>query len=288
MTAFEQRDRLMLGAVYMVLAMLMGASIDVSVKTLTAGYGTAQIVFLRSLFALPVILIVCVRECGLARLATPHWGWQLYRGALAAGSTFGFFYGLAYLELVTAVLLAYVSPVLIVLLARPVLGERVGLHQWLGISIALGGVLTVLQPTRLDVHPAAFAIIGSGLCWALLSLSNRRLAQQEPAAVLAFYTLPVSVVVSAVLMIDDWSTPVVLVDWLLLGVAGVTGGFVHIFAALAYRHAPPAVIAPLEYTTLIWAGIAGYLFWGEIPTVWIVVGGAAVMAGGYIAMQGRG
>ncbi len=279
-------QRPLLGVGLMTLAMLVAAGIDVSVKALTSGYDTAQIVLLRSLLALPIMLLVCHYQTGLRRLATPRWGWQLYRGLLTAGANFGFFYALAHVPIVTALLLSYVGPVLIVLLSRPLLGERVDLHQWLGIAVAFAGVLIVLRPDRLVLPPAAWAILGSALCWALLSISNRRLAGVEPAPVLAFYTIPVSALLAALLTIGEWRSPVGS-DWLLFAAAGVCGATAHLFVAMAYRHARAAVIAPFEYTALIWVSLAGYLFWNERPDLVTWLGGAAIILGGYIAMRSR-
>ncbi len=264
--------------------MFMGASIDISVKALADSYSTAQIVFLRSMFALPLILLICHFDSGLRSLATPRWGWQITRGLLTAGANFGFFYGIAHVPLVTAVLLAYVSPVLIVLLARPVLGERVGMHRWFGILIAFGGVLLVVRPANLDLHTAVWAIFGSAACWALLSLSNRKLAGIEPTSVLTFYTIPVSAVLGFVLSLDSWQVPQ-HVDWMLFAVAGFSGCMAHLLVAMAYRNGPAAAIAPFEYTTLVWTAIAGYWFWRETPDPMIWVGGAAVILGGYLSLQ---
>ena len=122
----EQRP--LLGVSLMSLAMLAASGIDISVKALTGGFDTPQIVLLRSLFALPVVLLICHYQSGIRSLATPRWGWQIYRGLLTAGANFGFFYALAHVPIVTALLLSYIGPVLIVLLSRPLLGERVGLH----------------------------------------------------------------------------------------------------------------------------------------------------------------
>ena len=279
-------QRPLLGVGLMSLAMLVAAGIDISVKALTSGYGTAQIVLLRSLLALPIMLLVCHYQSGLRRLATPRWGWQLYRGLLTAGANFGFFYALAHVPIVTALLLSYVGPVLIVLLSRPLLGERVDLHQWLGIAIAFLGVVTVLQPSQLSLPPAAWAILGSALCWALLSISNRRLAGVEPAPVLAFYTIPVSALLAALLTVGEWRQPVGA-DWLLFAAAGFCGATAHLLVAMAYRHARAAVIAPFEYTALIWISLAGYFFWNERPDLMTWLGGAAIIAGGYVAMRSR-
>ena len=165
-----------LGALCMCAAMFGGTSIDVAVKALAHDYSTAQIVLLRSAFALPIILWLVHQQVGLPALGRVHAGWQFWRGLLTAGANFGFFYGLGYVPLVTALMLAYIGPVLIVLLAKPLLGEPIGAARLVGVLIGFAGVVFVIQPAGLEVHPAVWAILGSAVCWALLSLSNRRLA----------------------------------------------------------------------------------------------------------------
>ncbi|MEM7018384.1 MAG: DMT family transporter [Pseudomonadota bacterium] len=274
------------GATYMLFAMFLAAGIDVSVKALTSDYSTAQIVLLRSLFALPLILIFCHYQGGLHSILTPRWGWQLYRGFLTAGANFGFFYGLIYVPLITAVLLAYISPVLIVLMSRFVLHEKVGTQRLLGCAIGVVGVLCVLRPDNIEWHPGMFAILGSAVCWALLSISNRQLAGLESPAALAFHTLPVSSLLAAVLTVGHWTQPVD-VHWLLFITAGLCAGSAHFFVALAYKHARAATIAPLEYSNLIWAATAAYIFWREIPSVYSVIGGVAILAGGFLAVRAK-
>lgn len=279
-------QRTLLGVSLMSLAMLTAAGIDISVKALTGGFDTPQIVLLRSLFALPIVLCICHYQSGIRSLATPRWGWQIYRGLLTAGANFGFFYALAHVPIVTALLLSYIGPVLIVLLSRPLLNERVGLHQWLGIGVAFAGVVLVLRPTSLSLPPPALAILGSALCWALLSISNRRLAGVEPPGVLAFYTIPVSALLAGLLTVGHWVPPQGG-DWVLFATAGICGGTAHLLVAMAYRHANAAVIAPFEYTALIWISLAGYLFWSERPEPLTWLGGAAVIFGGWLAMRSR-
>lgn len=274
------------GANYMLLAMMLGAGIDVAVKALASDYGTAQIVLLRTLFAVPLVLVFCHYQGGLAALRTPRWGWQFYRGLLTAGANFGFFYALAYVPLVTALLLAYISPVLIVLLARIVLGEHIGLRRSLGCALALLGVLIVFRPDRIVWHPGMLAVLGSSVCWALLSISNRQLAGLETPAALAFYTMPVSGALAALLTLGAWAEPRPM-DWLLFAMAGICGGAAHFFVALAYRYARASTVAPLEYTNLIWAAAAAYLIWGEFPGPGGLLGGAAIIIGGYIGVRAK-
>lgn len=282
-----EQDRVLLGLLYMCAAMVGGTSIDVAVKALAADYSTAQIVLLRSLFALPVVTILVIQQVGLPALARVDFGWQIWRGLLTAGANFGFFYGLGYVPLVTALMLAYIAPVLIVLLARPLLGETLNAGRVVGVCIGFGGVAFVIQPDSLTLHPAIWAILGSAVCWALLSLSNRKLAGRVSTPVLTFYTYPIALALAAVLTWGSWIKPIGW-DWSLFAVAGLGSVVAHGFAALAYKYASAGVVAPFEYTALIWISLAGFLFWGEVPewTVW--VGGAAVIAGGYLALQSRG
>lgn len=273
-----------LGALCMCAAMLGGACIDVAAKALAADYTTAQIVLLRSLFAIPVITWIVAREVGLSELKNADFKWQLWRGLLTAGANFGFFYGLGHVPLVMALMIAYISPVLIVLLAKPLLGESVGPLRLTGVLLGFAGVLFVIQPDEFGAHPAVWAIIGSAVCWALLSISNRALAGKVSSSVLTFYTYPVALILAAALTMGNWIMPQGW-DWGLFAMAGLGSVVAHGFAALAYRYAAAGVIAPFEYTALIWISLAGYLFWGEVPTWSVWVGGVAVIFGGYIALR---
>ncbi len=286
----DQNNRVALGvfrgALCMCIAMIGGTSIDISVKALAPHYSTAQIVLLRSAIAMPLILALVWRQVGLPALGQAGFVWQFWRGILTAGANFGFFYGLIYVELVTALMLAYVGPVLIVLLAKPLLGENISAMRFAGVMLGFAGVLFVIQPAGLDIHPGILAILGSAICWALLSISNRQLAGRVSTPVLTFYTYPVSLILAGVLAVPEWQTPEGW-HWALFAVAALGSLVAHGFAALAYKYAAAGVVAPFEYTALIWISLAGYLFWGEIPqwTVW--VGGTAVILGGYIAMRSR-
>lgn len=288
-------DRVRLGATFMCVAMFMAACVDVAVKAVAGSYGTSQIVLLRILLSLPLVLAFCHLQGGLGSLLTARWGWQTYRGLLAAGANFGFFYSLSELPLLTAVLLAYVAPVLIVLLARPLLGEQIGLNRWIAVVVAATGVVLTIGPGAPRIDPddplsgpalGVLAVLASALCWALLSLSNRQLATRETPAVMLFYTMPVSAGLAALGTAGHWITPSTG-DWLWFLAAGCAGGCIHFCVVLAYRHAPAGAIAPLEYTNLIWAALAAYLLFGEVPNASAVLGGSAIIIGGYLALRAR-
>ncbi|MEM7079983.1 MAG: DMT family transporter [Pseudomonadota bacterium] len=292
-----RQERYAYGALCMCVAMFGGSAIDAAAKALTAEYSVAQIVLVRGLVAVPLILLWTQRTVGLRALAQAGWGWQTWRSALMAGASFGFFYGLVHVPLVTALMIAYVSPVLIVLLAQPLLGEAITLRRLLGVFTGFVGVLVIVlmgsqtttaaaSGTPLILHPAVWAIVGSALCWALLSISNRHLGQRVATPVMTFYTYPLSIVLALAVGYDSWVTPAGW-DWALFVVAGAGSLVAHAFAVMAYGSAPAGFIAPFEYTALIWASLAGYVFWSEVPGWEVWLGGSAVIIGGYIALQSR-
>jgi len=282
------------GAALMSAAMFCAAAIDTSVKALAGSYATAEIVLLRTLFALPVALSIAHREGGFVEaFRTDLPLWHLYRGFLACGATFGFFYGLKFVPLVTAVLLAYVAPLLVVLLSYPLIGERVGLRRWIGVLVGFSGTVSIVasggggEVSEFMQHPAVFAIFGSATCWALILVSNRQLAGRERPATLAIYMMPISGLVALILTLaGDWVTPEGS-DWGLFAIAGVGSACIHFLAAVASRYARAATLAPFEYSNLIWVAIASWLFWGEVPELLTIAGGLAILLGGFIAARGH-
>ena len=274
------------GGWYLCLAMLLAAGIDIIAKVLTENFDTPQIVFLRSLFAIPFALIICFQQKTVPQLARPLWGWQVYRGLLTVGAQFGFFFGLAYLDLVTALMLAYISPVLIVLVASVLLGERISLKRWLGVSVAFSGVLIILNPENFDVQPAMITILFSMVCWALLSISNRQLRDRAHPSVLGFYTTPISVLVAAALMYESWHDPT-KTEWVLYILMALFGALTQYFAALAYKYAQASSIAPLEYSNLLWIALGAWLIWGDLPDPFIWAGGALIILGGMVSIRAK-
>ncbi len=268
----------------MVLAALVGSGIDASVKALQSGFDTPQIVLLRLLFALPFVLLFAHLSGGLGSIRPKRPAWHVLRAVCASGATFGFFYALGELPLLLCATIGFASPLLIALLSRPFLGERVGLRRWVGIMIGFIGVLVALQPGTTAWHPAMLAILGSTLCWAMLAISARRIGADEPTGAMVIFTMPLSLVIAFSLTLTEWVTPAP-VDWLLFALAGICGAAVHYCVVFAYSHTRAATVAPMEYTGLLWAALLGFMFWNEIPSLWTLVGAAVIIIGGLIVLR---
>jgi drug/metabolite transporter (DMT)-like permease len=276
----------MRGAAWMVLAALAASTLDACVKALADDYHTAQIVLLRLLFALPLVLLFAYFAGDFGRIGPRRWGWHALRACCAAGAIFGFFYALGVLPLVTAVAIGFASPLLIGLLSRPFLGESVGLHRWMGMLVGFAGVLVVLGPGAAAWHPGMLAALASALCWAVLSLSARRIGHDEPVSAMVLFTVPLSLVVAALMTHGRWVAPTPA-DWALFALAGLCGGGVHFCVVYAYRAARAASVAPVEYTALLWAALFGWVFWREVPGIAVVCGSAIIAAGGVVVLRAR-
>jgi drug/metabolite transporter (DMT)-like permease len=274
------------GAGWMLLAALAGSTLDACVKALADEYSTSQIVLLRLLLALPLVLAFAHLGGGFRRLRPRYWGWHIVRSFCAAGSIFGFFYALGVLPLMTAVAIGFASPLLVGLLSRPFLGETVGLHRWAGMLMGFAGVLVVLNPGMGAWHPGMLAALASAFCWAVLSLSTRKVGNDEPVAAMVLFTVPLSLIVAGVLTFGTWTTPTPE-DWALFALAGVCGGGVHFCIVYAYRAARAASIAPVEYTALIWAALFGWIFWREVPSLAVLLGSIVIVAGGIVVLRAR-
>jgi drug/metabolite transporter (DMT)-like permease len=192
---------------------------------------------------------------------------------------FGFFYGLSRMPLVNALTIAFTAPLFVTGLSVPFLGEHVGWRRWLAVIVGFIGVLIVLRPGQGMFTPAAIGVIIAALCYAGLALTARKLAATESSFSLAVYVVTGPFLVSSSLLPGHFTMPTAG-GWFLFVLAGLCSALAWVGIVGGYRRAPPAMLAPFEYTALIGAAIAGYLIWDEVPDVWVITGGLVIIASG--------
>jgi len=273
------------GMAWMLLASLAGTLIDTGVKALSSHYDTPQIVLGRLVFGLPFVLLIAGVRGDLKNLKPKRWPGHGLRAVLSCGATFGFFFALGQLPLTLLVALSFTAPLLIAVLAWPLLGEPLGWRRGLAIVVGLAGVWVMINPGNAPWNPAYLAVAGSVLCWAGLSLSARRMAE-EPAGAMVLSTMPVSLVLAGTLTVSSW---VPLETWSLaifLGV-GAAGATLHFSVIMAYRLAQAATVAPMEYAAVLWASLFGALFFGEVPNGPMIAGAGLIIAAGLIVLRAR-
>ncbi len=264
---------------FLLLGVVSGLSLDLCAKWLLVDYSLPQFVFLRSVFGLSFFLLTARFYGGLGNLRTSRWKWHLFRTLLATGAMFGFFYGLSRMPLVNALTIAFTAPLFVTGLSVPFLGEHVGWRRWLAVTVGFIGVLIVLRPGQGMFTPAAIGVIIAALCYAGLALTARKLAATESSFSLAVYVVTGPFLVSSTLLPGNFTMPTAG-GWFLFVLAGLCSALAWVGIVGGYRRAPPAMLAPFEYTAIIGAAIAGYLIWDEVPDVWVITGGLVIIASG--------
>jgi drug/metabolite transporter (DMT)-like permease len=276
-------DRVGLGIASITTAVFLFTIADATAKWLGQDYAPAQIVFLRYLFGiLPAVLIVW-RSGGIEVLRTRRPFAHGLRAMLIFGALFSFFTGLSHLPLAEAVAIAFTAPLFVTALSFPVLGERVGPRRWAAVIVGFLGALVMVRPGSEAFRVEALFILTSALFFALGMLLTRRMAPTETSAAMLTYTTLGAGLVCLPLMPFVWRPPADGDVWLFLLIA-LVGSSAAYLVITAYRHAPAAVVAPFDYTGLIWAALFGWVLWQEAPepVVWL---GAAIVAlsGAYVA-----
>ncbi len=274
------RDRIGLGIAGILIGMFAVSIMDALAKWLGEGYPIAELVFFRNLFALPPALFILWQQRGGRASLVLHWktGHAL-RAILALGATFTFFLGLRYLPLAEAISIAFAAPLLVTALSVPILGERVGPRRWAAVMAGFVGVLVMTRPGAEAFRPEALYILVAALCYALAMLVTRRLARSDTTPAIMLSSICISILLSGLALPFGWRTPAGMDFWL-LALLGLVGGFGMYFMTQAYRYAPAAVIAPFDYTALIWGTLFGWLIWHELPGAHVWLGAAIVIASG--------
>ena len=267
------------------LAVFLLAVMDVLIKWLSDGntviYPTGQIVFFRATFGLiPVLWLI--RRAGPQVLATRQPGQHVLRGLFGAGAAFCFFWAFGQMPLADAYAIAFTAPLFMTALSVPLLGERVGIRRWAAVAVGFVGVLIMLQPdadaTGLLSWGAA-AAFGGAFCYATHGILIRRMARTDSNEAIILYGALVIIALSAATLpfAFVWPRPI---DFLMLAATGLVGGFGVLCLTQAFRLAAPAILAPFEYTAMIWGVLFGITIWGDVPSLWVLLGASVVAASG--------
>jgi drug/metabolite transporter (DMT)-like permease len=201
------------------------------------------------------------------------------------------FAALARLPLSDATALSFAAPLITVALAAMLLGERVRIYRWSAVCVGFIGVVVMLWPylNLAQYGPngaaSAAATVGAGCALAAAFtnagsvIQTRRLTATETTSSIVFYFSVICALGGLATLPFGWIAPTTPQLAALIGL-GLLGGLAHVLLTESYRYASVSVVAPLDYTSMIWAFMLGYVLFGEIPTVYVFVGAAIVAAAG--------
>ncbi|RYF65746.1 MAG: DMT family transporter [Comamonadaceae bacterium] len=270
------------GIAAMLLACAFFAGMDTLLKVLAAHYPPLQVMALRGLTALPLVCVYIAwrRETPAVFSRTLRWRLHLLRAALNMTMLVLFVYGLQTLGLAEAYTLSFIAPLLMVLIAVPMLGESVKPRHWVAIGAGFIGVVIALRPERGGfLSLGALAVLVAAVCYALSNMLGRLISRTESSAALVFWTTTGMAVGGSVLAAPQWAPIQTEHAWLLAGLA-VSGFLGQMCIAEAFRHGQAAAIAPFEYSALAWALVLDWLFWHAVPDAWTLAGGSLIIASG--------
>lgn len=250
---------------------------DAMAKWLTAHYSPLQIIFVRNLLAMPMVAAIVLSVRGRSALRTRNLRTHALRGLLLVAGAYTFFLGLTSLPLAEATALIFAAPIFITALSVPLLGEPVGWRRWAAVIIGFAGVLIIVRPGAAAFQPASLFVVAAAILYALVMISARWIDRGEDAWTMMFYVVLFPTLFSGLMVFTEWQTPQMQHVLLFFGMA-VFGTLGMTLISQAFRLAPVAIVAPFDYTALLWATLLGWLVWGEIPGVWIYTGAAVIIA----------
>ena len=257
------------------------------VKGLRGELPLAQVVLCRNLFAIPALLPLLWQAGGLAALRTRNpvlHGVRMLTGLVGMA---GAFYGYAVLPLATVTALGFTMPLFLTLLSIPLLGERVGPRRGLAVLAGFGGVLLMAMPTGGTAGgvgqaqlPGTLAVLAGAVGWALSMITIRRMghAGESNAAIVLWFALGATLV-SSLVALPAWVAPSP-VQWAMLAGTGILSALAQVMMTEAYRRGEATLLAPFEYSAILWTTLLGGLLWAELPDGWDLAGIAVLVGSG--------
>jgi len=268
-------------------SLLLFAVMSALIRGLGHTIPVGQVVFFRSAFAIvPVVIIYAARRELVTAVRTHRLPGHLGRGIISICAMFLSFAALTRLPLVDATAISFAAPLITVALAALILKERVQAYSWGAVAIGFCGVVVMLTP-YLDVGQAVATGAAIGALFALLAafcnagtaIETRRLTETETTSAIVFYFSVFCALAGLLTLPFAWHSPSGL-EFAKLVAIGLLAGVAHILLTEGYQFAPASLLAPFEYTAMVWAYILGYVMFGETPTSAVLIGTVIVTASG--------
>jgi len=259
---------------------------DVIVKTLGGSYSPFQIVFFSVLLGLPLAMFMLMRDATDANLLPRRPGWTALRTGAAVITGVSVFYAFSVLPLAQVYAILFATPLLITLLAVPILKETVGIHRGGAVIAGLIGVIIVLRPNELDgLGLGHLAALVGALGGSVAAIIVRKIGAEERSVVLLLYPMMANLLLMG-LALPFVYEPLPLADLGALMLMAVLALVASLCVIAAYKRASAAIVAPMQYSQIVWAVLFGALFFGEGVDLYTILGAAVIIASGlYIVMR---
>lgn len=262
----------------LILAAILGFTLmDATAKHLTQTYHPAQVVWARFVGNLAIFAVI-FRDAMFPLMRTRRPGLQFSRALMQLGSVGLFFSSLQYIGLAEATAIMDLNPVLITLGAALFLGERIGPRRLAGIGVALIGALIIIRPGLGVFQPAALLPLAGAFTYAAGALLTR-MARADSVATSVMWSAVVGSALTSLAVPFVWQ-PIAMADLWAFALLGIFGTLSQYLLVRAFATAEAGVLAPFGYTGLVWAGLWGWLLFGQLPDPFTVAGAGLIVAAG--------
>ena len=273
------------GALLALAAFAIYSTHDVVVKFLGVDYHAIQIVFFAGLLSFPLATLMLMNDRSDGHLRPVHPWWTALRTVSTVVTGVTAFYAFSVLPLAQTYAILFAAPLLITILAIPVLGEKVGLRRGLAVVAGLIGVLIVLRPGAAPLSLGHMAALAAAVFSSLASVVVRKIGAEERSVVLLLYPM-VGNFIALGCALPFVYRPMPVEHLGMLGIIAAFGFVATLLVIAAYRRAEAVIVAPMQYSQMIWAAIYGYLIFDETPDEWTLIGAAVIIASGlYIVLR---
>lgn len=260
---------------------------DAMIKHLAATYSVPQMVFFNALFAMIPIGLLAWRRGGRRGVATKRPLAQLVRGFVGMSIGLSAFYAFTRMSMADVYAIIFAAPLIIAALSALFFKEKLDGPGWGAVVAGFVGVLMMLRPEGDNFNEGAFAALWAAVAFALSGLIVRHWGRDEPPASFPFYGCVVGVAAMGPLLPWHWRMPTPA-DLALIAGCGVVAGTGLCCMLNAFRLAPPPVVAPFQYTQMLWGVLFGALFFGDLPDISLLAGAAVVIAAGLFVLRREG
>ncbi|MGV8917358.1 MAG: DMT family transporter [Pseudomonas sp.] len=268
------------------LALLLFSTHDTLSKYLSGFYPIVMVVWARYVVHTLLMLFIFIPKSGLSVIRTKRPGMQLARALCLIGTSLFFTTGLRYIPLAEATAVNFLAPLLVTALSVPLLKEHVSRSQWIAVLTGFIGVMIVVRPGGALFTPLMLFPLASALCFGFYQLLTRQLSGIDSPTTSNFLTGIFNSLIMTALVPFFWSTPTFTHGLFMIGL-GTCGMLGHLLLTQAFRHAPPALLAPFSYGQILFAGMYGYLIFDHTPDIYGVVGICVICLSGLAVAWGQ-
>lgn len=297
------QNRMVRSILSLCLGVLVFSLQDPLVKSVSSVYPVTEVMAIRSIVALPILIILVRADVGLRAILSKRFALLAIRAFIQFTSYTVYYLAIAALPLADAVALYFMAPLFIMALAGPYLGERVSWQTLATVLIGMLGVIVMMRPGAGLFDWAAMLSLGSALLYGFSQLMARKIGDTESSTVMAFYQNGAYLIGAAIVagtfhlagithavhpsvefLVRPWIWPT-LPDFLKMATCGFIASAGMILLSQGYRLAPANRVATFEYTGILWSPLWGFLFFAEVPRSTTVIGAVLIIGAGLLALN---